>query len=64
MRTRPGVITTVLDGLLAALAFCHLVYIARLGAMNGAALPRSTNSGVGWASPSSAVVVGAVLVAM
>lgn len=66
VRTRPGVITTVLDGLLAALAFCHLVYVARLGAMEGAALPRSTNSEVVWgiAAVELVVVVGAVLVAM
>ncbi|BBZ39867.1 GGDEF-domain containing protein [Mycobacterium conspicuum] len=66
VRTRPGVITTVLDGLLATLAFCHLVYVARLGAMDGAALPRSTNTEVVWgiAAVELVVVVSAVLVAM
>ena len=66
VRTRTGVITTVLDGLLAALAFCHLVYVARLGAMDGAALPRSTHYEVVWgiAAVELVVVVSAVLVAM
>ncbi|WP_179473781.1 putative bifunctional diguanylate cyclase/phosphodiesterase [Mycolicibacterium vinylchloridicum] len=66
VRTWPGVITTVLDGLLAALAFSHLVYVARLGAMDGAALPRSTNSVVvfGIAAVELVTVVGAVLLAM
>ncbi|EHB47842.1 diguanylate cyclase/phosphodiesterase [Mycolicibacterium rhodesiae JS60] len=66
VRTWPGVITTVLDGLLATLAFSHLVYVARLGAMDGAALPRSTNSVVvvGIAAVELVTVVGAVLLAM
>lgn len=66
VRVWPGVITTVLDGLVAALAFFHLVYVARLGAMDGAALPRSTNSAVvfGIAAVELIVVVSAVLVAM
>lgn len=66
IRIWPGVITTVLDGLLVTLAFCHLVYVARLGAMDGAALPRSTNSAVvyGIAAVELVVVVAAVLVAM
>jgi diguanylate cyclase (GGDEF)-like protein len=65
-RTWSGVITTVLDGLLAALAFSHLVYVARLGAMDGAALPRSTNSVVvfGIGAVELVTVVGAVLLAM
>jgi len=42
------------------------VYVARLGAMDGAALPRSTNTAVvfGIAAVELAVVVGAVLLAM
>ncbi|OBH21373.1 diguanylate phosphodiesterase [Mycobacterium sp. E3247] len=66
LRMWPGVITTVLDGSLVTLAFCHLVYVARLGAMGGAALPRSTNSAVvfGIAAVELVVVVAAVLVAM
>ncbi|SOX54332.1 diguanylate phosphodiesterase, partial [Mycobacterium ahvazicum] len=61
-----AVITTVLDGLVSTLAFCHLVYVARLGAMDGAALPRSTNTGVVWgiAGVELITVVGAVLLAM
>ncbi|WP_231983757.1 bifunctional diguanylate cyclase/phosphodiesterase [Mycobacterium sp. E2733] len=66
VRIWPGVITTVLDGSLVALAFCHLVYVAHLGAMDGAALPRSTNSAVviGIAAVELVVVVAAVLIAM
>ncbi|WP_245835974.1 putative bifunctional diguanylate cyclase/phosphodiesterase [Mycobacterium rhizamassiliense] len=66
VRSWPAITTTVLDGLLAALAFCHLVYVARMGAMDGAALPRSTNSEVvfGIAGVELVVVVGAVLLAM
>lgn len=66
VRVWPGVVTTVLDGLLAALAFSHLVYVARSGAMDGAALPRSTNTAVvvGIAAVELVVVVGAVLLAM
>jgi diguanylate cyclase (GGDEF)-like protein len=66
VRMWPGVVTTVLDGLLAALAFSHLIYVARLGAMDGAALPRSTNTAVvfGIAAVELVVVVGAVLLAM
>lgn len=66
VRTWPGIVTTVLDGLLATLAFSHLVYVARLGAMDGAALPRSTNTAVvfGIAAVGLVVVVGAVLLAM
>ena len=66
VRTWPSVITTVLDGLLATLAFSHLVYVARLGAMDGAALPRSTNTTVvfGIAAVELVTVVGAVLLAM
>ncbi|OBH29212.1 diguanylate phosphodiesterase [Mycobacterium sp. E342] len=65
-RMWPGVITTVLDGLVSALAFFHLVYVARLGAMDGAALPRSTNTVVVWgiAAVELITVVGAVLLAM
>ena len=65
-RMWPGAITTVLDGLLAALAFSHLVYVARLGAMDGAALPRFTNTAVvvGITGVELVVVVGAVLLAM
>jgi diguanylate cyclase len=63
---RPNIATTVLDGLVSSLAFCHLVYVARLGAMDGAALPRSTNTAVvfGIATVELVVVVGAVLLAM
>ncbi|WAC93851.1 putative bifunctional diguanylate cyclase/phosphodiesterase [Mycobacterium sp. Aquia_213] len=66
VRAGRGVTTTVLDGLVTALAFCHLVYIARLGAMGGAALPRSTNTAVvyGIAAIELVTVVGAVLLAM
>ena len=66
VRNWPGVVTTVLDGLVSALAFCHLVYVARLGAMDGAALPRSTNTAVVWgiAAVELITVVGAVLIAM
>ncbi|OBA60599.1 diguanylate phosphodiesterase [Mycobacterium sp. 1100029.7] len=66
LRVWPGVITTVLDGLISAVAFCHLVYLARLGAMDGAALPRSTNSAVVWgiAAVELVTVVGAMLLAM
>lgn len=66
VRIWPGFTTTVLDGLLATLAFSHLVYVARLGAMDGAALPRSTNGAVvfGIATVEIVVVVGAVLLAM
>ena len=66
VRLWPGVVTTVLDGLLATLAFSHLVYVARLGSMGGAALPRSTNSAVVWgiAAVELVVVVSAVLLAM
>lgn len=62
----PAVITTILDGLVSTLAFCHLVYVARLGAMDGAALPRSTNTEVVWgiAGVELITVVGAVLLAM
>lgn len=63
---RWSVVTAGLDGLLAALAFFHLVYVARLGAMHGAALPRSTNTAVvvGIAAVELVVVVSALLVAM
>ncbi|OBH88965.1 diguanylate phosphodiesterase [Mycobacterium sp. E2989] len=63
---RQSLITAGLDGMLAALAFFHLVYVARLGAMHGAALPRSTNTAVvaGIAAVELVVVVSAVLVAM
>ncbi|WP_445165419.1 putative bifunctional diguanylate cyclase/phosphodiesterase [Mycolicibacterium sp. Dal123E01] len=66
VRTWPGIVTTVLDGLLATLAFAHLIYVARLGAMDGAALPRSTNTVVvfGIAAVELVTVVGAVLLAM
>jgi diguanylate cyclase (GGDEF)-like protein len=66
MRLWPGVVTTVLDGLVSTLAFYHLIYLARLGAMDSAAIPRSTNTAVviGIAAVELAVVVGAVLVAM
>lgn len=65
-RRRPGAATIVLDGLLAMLAFSHLVYMARLGAMEGVALPRSTNSAVvsGIAVVETVTVAGAVLLAM
>ncbi|MBB3603816.1 diguanylate cyclase (GGDEF)-like protein [Mycolicibacterium sp. BK556] len=65
VRTWP-VLTTVLDGSLATLAFSHLVYVARLGAMDGAALPRSTNAGVvfGIGAVELVTVVGAILLAM
>ncbi|ORB43919.1 GGDEF-domain containing protein [Mycobacterium paraseoulense] len=63
---RQRVITAGLDGLLATLAFFHLVYVARLGAMHGAALPRSTNTAVvtGIAAVELVVVVSALLLAM
>lgn len=66
IRPGPVVITTVLDGLVITLAFCHLVYIARLGAMGGAALPRSTNTTVvyGIAAIELVTVVSAALLAM
>ncbi|OCB36270.1 diguanylate phosphodiesterase [Mycobacterium malmoense] len=66
VRMWPGVVTTVLDGLVSSLAFFHLVYVARSGAMDGAALPRSTNSAVVWgiAAVELVTVVGAVLLAM
>ncbi|OBI04386.1 diguanylate phosphodiesterase [Mycobacterium sp. E2462] len=66
LRGRQGIVTVGLDGTLAALAFFHLVYVARLGAMHGAALPRSTNAPVvvGIAAVELVVVVTAVLVAM
>lgn len=66
LRGRQSVITAGLDGLLAALAFFHLVYVARLGAMNGAALSRSTNTAVvtGIAAVELVVVVSVVMVAM
>lgn len=66
VRVWPGLTNIVLDGLLATLAFSHLVYVARLGAMDGAALPRSTNTAVvfGIAAIELVVVVGAVLLAM
>lgn len=62
----PRVITTVLDGLISALAFTHLVYLARSGAMDTAALPRSTNTAVviGIAAVELVVVMVAILVAM
>lgn len=62
----PAVITTILDGLVSTLAFCHLLYVARLGAIDGAALPRSTNTEVVWgiAGVELITVVGAVLLAM
>ncbi len=66
IRVWPGVVTTVLDGLVAMLAFFHLLYIARLGTVNAAALPRPTSSQAvfGIATAELVVVVGAVLVAM
>jgi diguanylate cyclase (GGDEF)-like protein len=66
VRVGPSVVTTVLDGLVSSLAFCHLVYVARAGAMGGAALPRSTNTAVvyGIAAVELVTVVGAVLLAM
>ncbi|MBW0015411.1 MAG: EAL domain-containing protein [Mycobacterium sp.] len=65
-RTWPGVVTTVLDGLVSALAFFHLVYIARLGAVDGAVLPRSTNTAFVWgiAAVELITVVSAVLLAL
>ena len=66
VRLWPGVVTTVLDGLVSTLAFYQLIYLARLGAVAGAALPRSTNTAVVFAiaAVELAVVVAAVLVAM
>ncbi|KAA0108305.1 bifunctional diguanylate cyclase/phosphodiesterase [Mycolicibacterium sp. P1-5] len=62
----PRVITTVLDGLISALAFTHLVYLARSGAMDTASLPRSTNTAVviSIAGVELVVVMIAILVAM
>lgn len=62
----PRIITTVLDGLVSALAFSHLIYLARAGAMDTASLPRSTNTGVvfGIATVELVVVMVAILVAM
>jgi diguanylate cyclase len=66
VRSWPSVVTMVIDGLVGGLAFSHLVYIARLGALDGVALPRSTNTAVvvGIAAVELVVVVGAVLLAM
>lgn len=66
VRVRHGVFTTVLDGLVSTTSFLLLVYLARFGAMDGLALPWSTNSTVvfGIAALELVVVVSAVLVAM
>ncbi|WP_082135695.1 bifunctional diguanylate cyclase/phosphodiesterase [Mycobacterium sp. EPa45] len=62
----PRVFTTVLDGLVSALAFSQFIYLARPGAADSAALPRSTNTAVvfGIATVELVVVMVAVLVAM
>ncbi|MBO0676507.1 EAL domain-containing protein [Mycolicibacterium sp. S2-37] len=59
-------VVAVLDGLLAALAFTILVYIARQGAVSGAALPRSQNATVvvGYSVLELLVVVAGMLMAM
>jgi diguanylate cyclase (GGDEF)-like protein len=66
VQVRLGVLTTVLDGLVAATSFLLLVYVARFGAVDGFALPWSRNPVVvfGLAAVELVVVVGAVLVAM
>lgn len=57
---------TVLDGLVAAAAFSILAFIAGLGAMTGAALPRSQNTTVvvAYSLLELVVVVVAALMAM
>lgn len=59
-------VVTVIDGLLAAVAFSILVFIAGLGAVTGAALPRSQNTSVvvAYSLLELCVVVAASLMAM
>ncbi|WP_422747643.1 putative bifunctional diguanylate cyclase/phosphodiesterase [Mycobacterium sp. WMMD1722] len=59
-------LVAVLDGLVAAIAFAILVFIAGLGAMTGAALPRSQNTTVVviYSLLELVVVVTAMLMAM
>lgn len=60
------VMTTVLDGLISALSFSQFIYLARPGAIDSAALPRSTNTTVvlAIAAVEMVVVMIAVLIAM
>jgi diguanylate cyclase (GGDEF)-like protein len=57
---------TVIDGMVAALAFVILAVIAGVGALAGAALPRSGNTAVviTYTAIQTVVVVSAVLIAM
>ncbi|CAN5631953.1 hypothetical protein BH09ACT7_BH09ACT7_58940 [soil metagenome] len=63
---RHAPVVAVLDGLVAALSFSILVFVAGLGAMTGAALPRSQNTAVviAYSLLELVVVVAAVLMAM
>ena len=62
----PRIFTTLLDGLVSALSFTQFIYLARPGAVDAAALPRSTNTAVifGIATVELVVVMLAVLIAM
>lgn len=64
--THPSRIVAVLDGLVAASAFAILVFMAGLGAVSGAALPRSQNTTVviAYSLLELVVVVMAVLMAV
>lgn len=63
---RTARMVTVIDGLVAALAFVILAVIAGVGALAGAALPRSGNTAVAitYTAIQLVVVVSAVLIAM